>query len=353
MAANAFLDVYTFSTEEIRDIKELVIEQFLNAPDLNFLHTMYSGIVTDKEIGFIGEGGIVGKAGTGCTKIPQDWTIGSRKLTWHPKQWEIFLEECKTDLENTMVTYAMKNGVDRFDLTDTDYMSIVTDVLSLAVKKMIWRIIWFNDTLADNFVDGGIITNGIDPGYFNIIDGLWKQFQLAIVAHPELGVAIAANAEATKALQKSALTPDLTNTMFENMLDAAPIELRDPAKASFFVTQSIADKYARYLKGKGIDATYINLVEGITALKYDGYNVIPMPIWDEMIAKYNVTGTKVYKMHRAILIEKENLGVGTPSTGVIEDFKIWYSDDKFSNFIYAADKIDALLLNDQRFVLAI
>ena len=59
-------------------------------------------------------------------------------------------DECAEDLKNTMVLYAMNQGTRVDDLTDTDYMAIVVEVLIGAVYKFIYRLIWMSDTDADN-----------------------------------------------------------------------------------------------------------------------------------------------------------------------------------------------------------
>ena len=141
---------FFFTAEQIRNINELVYEGIAKLPELSELHTMYDGIVYDKEIGFLTGGGLVGKAAQGCNPTPQDWSVGSRRVAWTPKSWEIFLDECASDLENTMVVYAMNKGTRVNDLTDTDYMAIVVEVLIDAIKEMFYRLIWFGDSHADN-----------------------------------------------------------------------------------------------------------------------------------------------------------------------------------------------------------
>ena len=150
MSSMISFSAFTFTAEQIRNINELVYEGIAKLPELSELHTMYDGIVYDKEIGFLTGGGLVGKAAQGCNPTPQDWSVGSRKVTWTPKSWEIFLDECASDLENTMVVYAMNKGTRVDDLTDTDYMAIVVEVLIDAIKEMFYRLIWFGDTDADN-----------------------------------------------------------------------------------------------------------------------------------------------------------------------------------------------------------
>jgi hypothetical protein len=150
MSSMINFSAFTFTAEQIRNINELVYEGIAKLPELSELHTMYDGIVYDKEIGFLTGGGLVGKAAQGCNPTPQDWSVGSRKVTWTPKAWEIYLDECASDLENTMVVYAMNRGTRVGDLTDTDYMAIVVEVLIDAIKEMFYRLIWFGDSHADN-----------------------------------------------------------------------------------------------------------------------------------------------------------------------------------------------------------
>lgn len=341
---------FTFTAEQIRDIKELLFDEVLKAPELSAIHTMFSGIEADKEIGFIEEGGLVGKAKQGCNPVAHDWAIGTRKVTWQPKAWEVIIDECAKDLESTMVLYCMNKGVRSNDLTDTDYMTIVSLVLATAIKKAIYRIVWFSDENAKNVSEGGIITNGVDVDYFNIIKaGLFKQIQAAVTAHPEHLITIAANAKLTKKEQMS-LTGDEAYNILSQMYFAAPVTMR--ANMRFLVTQSVADAYQQYLIGKGIESTYKNLVDGVPSLSFIGIDVVPMPIWDEMIQAYNDLGDRYSYPHRAVLVEQATLAVGTPSDGVLEDVDAFYDKKSRVNRLEASDKIDAELLHEVRLVYA-
>ena len=144
------LSKFNFSAEQIRNINKLVYEGIERLPEISAIHNMWGGIVYDKEVGFITEGGLVGKKGQGCNPTAQDWNIGTRKVLWKPREWQIELAECAEDLKNTMVVYSLRTGTDIDDLEDTDYMIIVSEVLIGAVYKMLYRIIWMNDTDAEN-----------------------------------------------------------------------------------------------------------------------------------------------------------------------------------------------------------
>ena len=159
MAATLNFSNFEFTAEQIRDINDLLFDEVLEAPELTLITTLYPGIVFDKEIGFIGEGDLVGKARQGCNPTPQEWKIGTRTVKWQPKAWEILLEECWTDLEATAAIYALNTGVDIADFTDTDYYAIIVQVLSVAIKKFIIRLVWFSDEDAANVSDGGIMND--------------------------------------------------------------------------------------------------------------------------------------------------------------------------------------------------
>lgn len=424
---------FTFTAEQIRDINELVYEGIERLPELSAIHQFYPGIIYDKEVGFITGGGLIGKKGQGCDPQTQDWKVSTRKVLWQPKEWEIFLDECADDLKNTMVLYAMNQGTRVDDLTDTDYMAIVVEVLIGAVYKFMYRLIWMSDTDAeevdyndyplaaatqqtagsalegtvylavpkttdgavkcalangtiiylsgtaasgnaeadttyyskdtDNPVtvnEGGYITEDVDPEYFDIIDGLFKQLRGLVADDNTRGVTITANGKTSKADQMGEMTPDSAYSLLSTMWYKAPIKLRQTKadtnvdnRPKFLVTQSIADAYEQYLIGKGIDRTYVNLVEGVQVLSFLGVPVVPMAIWDEMIQAYNDLGDTYFKPHRALLTTKSVLAVGTPN-GEREfgEFDIWYDKTSRKNYILLKDKLDAKIANPDHFIYA-
>ena len=430
---NFDLAKFAFSAEQIRDINELVYEGIERLPELSAIHQFYRGIIYDKEVGFITGGGLVGKKGQGCDPQTQDWRVSTRKVLWQPKEWEIFLDECADDLKNTMVLYAMNQGTRVDDLTDTDYMAIVVEVLIGAVYKFMYRLIWMSDTNAEevdyndyplaaateqtvgssldgtvytavpkttdgavkcalangtiiylsgtaasgnaeadttyyskdteNTVtvnEGGYITEDVDPEYFDIIDGLFKQLRGLVAEDNNRGQTITANSKTSKADQMGEMTPDSAYSLLSSMWYKAPIKLRQMRadtnvdnRPKFLVTQSIADAYEQYLIGKGIDRTYVNLVEGVQVLSFLGVPVVPMAIWDEMIQAYNDLGDTYFKPHRALLTTKSVLAVGTPNGDrEFGEFDIWYDKTSRKNYILLKDKLDAKIANPDHFIYA-
>lgn len=427
------LSKFSFGPEEIRNINLLVYEGIQRLPEISAIHQMWGDIVYDKEVGFITEGGLVGKKGQGCNPTTQDWKIGTRKVVWEPKEWEVYLDECAEDLKNTMVVYSMRKGTEIDNLEDTDYINIVVEVLIGAVYKFLYRLIWLNDKDAENVVvenlptlalteqtagqaivgevyaavasttagavkgataaktivytaadaatgnaqadtdyytrdevnttevvSGGTYTEGLDMGYFDIIDGLFKQLRGYVAADSKRGITIAANQQATKAAQMSQMTPEAAYALLTGMWYKAPMKLRNMKsdtnienRLKFLVTQSIADAYEQYLVGKNLPQTFVNLTEGVQVLSLLGIPVVPMPVWDEMIQAYQDLGATFYKPHRAVLTTKSVLAVGTPTAGrMFGELDIWYNKDERKTKILLKDKADAKIANPDHFIYA-
>lgn len=352
MATNIDFTNFTFSAEQIRNINELIFDEIVQAPEITLICTIYPGIVFDKEIGFIGEGGLVGMKNQGCNPTAQEWLVGTRKVTWEPKSWEILIDECWTDLESTAAVYALKNGTDVSDLVDTDYETIILQVLVPAIKKFIIRLVWFSDTDAENVTDGGVITDGVDVDYFNILDGLFKQLLAQVTVNAEQRVAITENAEATYAAQK--LTPaNVRDTYLPELVFGANPALRSSENAMIICTQSFYDAYLRSLQGFNIESTYTNLISGQKVSTYNGIPIIPMPIWDEMIGAYEDLGAALNQPHRAIYVTKDVLAVGVDGEDSFEKMRIWYENKERVNYIELMGKADAKLLNPAMFKIAI
>lgn len=342
---------FSFTAEQIRDINELLYDEVMQAPEISLIHTIHPNIVFDKEIGFIGEGGLVGVAGQGCDPTAQDWKIGTRTVKWTPKSWEILIEDCWKDLESTCAVYALKQGVDVSDFSTTDYYAIVVQVLSVAIKKFIVRLAWFSDTDAKNVSANGVITNGVDTKYFSIIDGFWKQIIAQTTVNAAQRVAIAENTGATYAQQE--LSPTSVANYLKALKYKASMVLRSMTDAIVPCTQSVYDAWEQYNQGKEIESLYTKLIDGTETLKAYGMTLMPQPIWDEMIAKYENTGTKLNNPHRAVLTTKSNLNIGVDSEGSFEDMRIWYNPDSRKVKTELMGKADAKLYNPELLQVAI
>ena len=311
MAQILDLSKFTFNGDVLRSVSELIFDEVVKGPDLNMIHTVYPNIVTNAQIGFIGKGGLVGVKNQGCDPEPQDWSIGTRDVKFDPVAWEILIAACWTDLEASAAVYSLHKSVDIPDFTDTDYMAILTEVLLNSMNEFMYRLIWFSDVDAKNITDSGEITDGVAVKYFNLLDGLFKQMDVQIGINPAQHVTIAENAGATYEAQivSSANAANYIRQAYR----AAPAALRNMRNKFFLVTQGIYDAYTEVLQSACcIETTYQNLVNGMTVVSYNGIPLIPMTIWDEIIASYynDTTAGKHINPNRIVLTAPEVLAVG-------------------------------------------
>ena len=355
MAKVLNFDNFSFTAEQIREVKTLLWDEVLEAPEISLIHTIYDNIVYDKEIGFIGKGGMVGKAQQGnTTPVAQAYAIATRKITWTPKGWEILIHQHRSDIEATAAVYSMKTGSSYSDFTSSDYMAIVLEALALSVKEFIIRLVWFNDTAADVIANGGTLTAGTDKTFFNLIDGFWKQMLTQVTANAAQKVAITENAGATYLLQ--ALVPANVVGYLQKTVFNADINIRKMGNQFILCTQSVYDAYIQSLQATGagmVESMYTNLVAGMKTVTYNGLPLIPIPIWDVIIKAYYNNGTKLVNPHRIVYISKDILAVGVDSEKSFGDLDVWYDKDTRLVKIEAQGKADAKLLNPALFQLAI
>lgn len=349
------LSNFNFSGKQVQAVKELVWELMAEMEGALSFVTTYDNIKVDTEVGFIGEGGLVGRASQGCDPQAQDYNVGTRKVKWTPADWEILLHLCYTDITSTIAAFDLKNGLKKPDLTGTDYVDAIVTALHHSIEKFLWRFIWFMDTDAANIADGGVITAGVDVNYFNLIDGLWKQIFTQVTANASQGLAIAANSKSTKALQDSELAPSDVKALLYKMTRVAPIVLRQQEDKAIYVTQSIYDAYKESLSDVAVAALESreeNFINGMPALKVNGWDVIAMPMWDEIIRAYEDNGTTYNKPHRALATAKKVLGVGFDQVGDFDQLDIWYDKDTRKVKIEGMGNGDAKLLDPSLFVAA-
>ena len=352
MAKVLNFDNFSFTAEQIREVKTLLWDEVLEAPEISLIHTIYDNIVYDKEIGFIGKGGMVGKAQQGnTTPVAQAYAIATRKITWTPKGWEILIHQHRSDIESTAAVYSMKTGSSYSDFTSSDYMAIVLEALALSIKEFVIRLVWFNDTAADVIANGGTLTAGTDKTFFNLIDGLWKQILTQYTANAAQRVTISENAGNSYANQ--ALLPANVKGYLQSVVFGADINIRKMTNQFILCTQSVYDAYVQSLQGVTIESMYVNLTNGVKTLMFNGIAIIPIPIWDVIIKAYYNNGTKLVNPHRILYTSKDLLAVGFDSEKSFGDLDVWYDKDTRLVKIEAQGKADAKLLNPALFQLAI
>lgn len=334
----------------VRDLKALIFESIVSPEKLgnvfNIIPKQYDG---DK-LGFIGEFGLVGKAGSGCDPTYDTNTIGTTEKTWAIKRWEVAKSLCFADLESTLVKYVLKNHTEVSDLTANEYLSqIVQPRLETAIQKALFRIAWFGDTAAKATADGGVVLNSDYVPFFNITDGLFKQIYTIVAANANRHVDVAANAETTFAAQKTAMyTSGVPTSIVDGLIQGASVKLRGASNGVIFITYALKDALDWDLKKNnyGSELQWQSLFNGIQETSYNGITLRAIPEFDEIIQSYEGSATAWNKPYRAVYTTQDNLLLGLTSDSEVDTIDISFDHKDRKNYIYATDKVGALVAQD-------
>ena len=348
-ASTINLDALTFTADELRSLNELVVTAVLEAPALSAFHTLVTGIKNDRHIGIIpGTFGLVGKAGQNCNPEAQCYENIAIQKTWEPKVIEIIIDMCKNELDDTLMKLAERCGVQAFDLTNTEVFAFILDILTKDIEKMLLRHVWFGDTAAANVSGGGVITNGYDVGFFNIINGFFQQLAVIYAADTTKLTAMPGNTQLTYALQNSVATPLLTYTALNLVIDSAIPELAAQPDRILLVTKSVMDRIRRQLQALGtVFQDYTLMLNGLEFAKWDGIKIVSIPLWDQWIKAYENNGTVWNNPHRVVYTTVSNLNVGMECNGLFDNINSFYDQRSRINRIEARDAFDAKIIDDR------
>lgn len=345
----------SFDGEQIKSISEAVFTSGFAKPEVTQFHEVVTGIVATKQIAILGRiNELVGLGSNACDPSATPITITNTEKTWSPVDVSDRFEFCWTDLKETFFIWGLKKGIDKPDLTSTDFALWVEELLVDVIWECVYRIVWFNDTDAALVTasPAGVITAGTTIGHFNKLDGFFKQLFAIVSADPDRLTSgfTAVNGGASYTLQKfdaADTTNRLAITTLQNMEFDADLRLRDDDSRVYIVTQSIADQLKRELVSISMQYEIEKVTNGISVITFDGKTVYVFSFWDRIIRTYFDNGTTTYLPHRAIMVNPIDLQVGTEGEKQLDELKIWYNMDKKKTVIDFAFSIDAKFIRDE------
>ena len=342
------LDALHFTADELRSLNELVVTAVLEAPALSLIHDMVTGIKNDKRIGIIpGTFGLIGKAAQSCNPTAQCLEDIAIEKTWEPKYVEIIIDICIDELTDTLMKLALNCGVEIYDLTNTEIFAFILNILEKDIPKMLLRKVWFDNQAAANVSAGGVITNGFDVGFFNVLNGFWQQLAVIYAATAARMTVMPGNAQLTYALQGTVATPLATFTAVNGMIDAAHPVLKSQPDKIIIVTESVNQRLMRHLQALGIVYDIDYAMNGLQVTKWDGITMYTLPLWDETIRAYEDSGVRWNNPHRAVYTTKSNLKVGMACTSLFDNINSFYDQRSRINRIEAVDAFDAKIIDDR------
>lgn len=338
----------------VRELSRLVFLEVLQADRIGTLLDIHRNVYNGDKLGLVGEFGLLGKAGVGCSPEYSNDAINTAEKVWDIKDWEIAEQLCYKDIEDTLVKYTLESGTNIGDLTANDYLDeIIVPRLELAMMKMYIRLAFFGDKAAKNVTDGGIIKNGVDTSYFTLIDGIFKQLYAGVTAGTTKRVTIAANSESTIEAQLASIGVE-ARAALDNMIAAASPRLRQASDQVIYVTQAFATGFETQLLANccGSDLAWTALFSGIRETTYRGIRIRVVPMFDEIIQSYEGNGTAYNQPHRAIYTTERNLALGVNGTDEFAELDIFFDRTTRLNHIYATDKMGAMVIDESMAVIA-
>ena len=333
----------------VRQLAELIFLEIASDDQLGELVTFMLGQENGAKLGFVGQPGLMGKAGEGCNPTYDKSLVETSEKAWAFKEWVIAEAICYKDLEGTVAEHYAANGTDVADLTDTEYMdTIVRPILEQAITDLMIRFIFFGD------VDAlGTLKDGVDAGHFNLIDGIWKQLFVGVTEGKTVRVQIAANEAASVNAQYEAMKAAGAATgVLNELIIKTPMKLRKLTDRRFITTQAFADMLSLDIQNnnKGSDLQWETIFAGIQKTTYQGITYLAVPQFDEIIQEYlkNSTHAAAYdKPFRVIYTSKGNLRAGSKSKERIANLSVTFDDVSRNNYIYASDTIDAKVVAEE------
>lgn len=348
------LENLKLSERDVQDLRELIPLTILKDEEFGKFVNIKTNVRHGDQLGFIGEMSALGKSGAGCNPEYGKLSIENSEKRWSLGDWEIAKEICYKELEGTIAELAFKTGTDIADLTSTQFATVILEpALETAVRKMIWRIGWFNDKSAANVSDGGVITDGVDVAMMNVEDGLWKRIFTQVSANAEQRTEIAANGQASAAAQKSALwTKGVATDLVDKVLADADARISENG-GILMMTRGMANALANDIKKVyNTQLQWETIFDGFDVTEYDGVQVARIGVWDEMIRTYENNGTKLNLPYRIVYGNPQNFLVGTGGSAIFDKFDIWFDRKARTNNIYATGKMGTLIAEETLFHVA-
>lgn len=342
------------SNGALRSLAELIFLEQLGEDKLGQIITFLTGQEQGKKLGFVNPLGLVGRASDGCNPTYDNNAVTTSEKAWNFKEWQIAEQICYTDLEGTLAEHYPQNGSDVADLTDEEYMeTIVRPLFEAAIPKLIFRLVFFGDTAIE-----GQLKDGVDPKFFNLFDGIWKQLFTGVTEGKTKRFVIEANTKTTIDAQYEAmLAPGAATGVMDEIILRTPTKVLNQANRRFYVTDAFAKCLGLDIQrnNKGSDLQWESIFEGVRMTKYQGYEVVAIEQWDEIIQDYlkNTTNANAYdKPFRVVFGSKDNFRAGTKSQDAIAVLKAFFVEKEQMNYLLAKDTLDAKVAAEEYAVVA-
>lgn len=345
-------DLSKLSDAEKLAMSQLIYKRYVEAANITTVNPIIGGVQCNTPIPKADRGNnweyMQSTAGltSQCDDVDDTITITYSTKLWNPVPYKASPEICYKDLACKVKDYFMSEGCSSGDATGTQWAEAVLSVIGENIVRSHWIKAWFGDT-------------GATSTAFNAHDGLFVQMlAVATTGNTAQRYEIAENAEATKAAQL-ALGATAGLDVFQWMYDNQPDHLFGNSDLRIFATRTLCKNYLKWLQvNKQVECCERDPLTGvynINNLSIYGIPIVMVKEWDEIILNVSEfdNGTVYDNPHRAVLTYSDNMPIGTCSVDELDNFDVRYDSYTEKTKFVTEYTIDAKVIEDADFLLAV
>lgn len=331
--------------EYIRDIENLVQENALGMASAKEVFTIVEDVTTQTEYGYYGAIENVTRKDTGCGMEPLSVDVPVRTGFWNPEPFRIQVSDCYSSLEKTFLQWTKVKGIKKLDISDTDYINFLVELIQGGIYADFNRFAFFGDknhSLVGSGSGTQVLKTGLNPENYNVLNGLFSQFEKMLTTDPSKRVAIEENAKASYA-EQMALAPDRAFKVVSSLLEKAdPLTFAQGAKPILLITHSMVTNLSRYMRNQYRNELTLTKIEGgYETTEFEGVPIVTHRWLDQIIRRDFDNGTKWNNPHRVLLLDKAECQLGIDSENSLKDIEIEYIGGKEERvYIKAAYRAD-------------
>jgi hypothetical protein len=252
---------------------------------------------------------------TDCARTVTGNGININNTTVELSNLEMFIEQCKDDLEGTIGNVLaedwLRNGIEENNIEGTPFQTIINTLLQDSLRRDVFRIFSFGDKLS--------VSTDYDQ-----IDGLWN----TLIANSGSGASYCVRKVAT--LGVGALSSGEAIAALEAAYVGSAVILKEiPNNQKYFhVTGSVYENLLASYEANvnGTERQFTMLTNGADSLNYRGIAVVPVYAWDTALldTANPLFGTVEHLIHYST---KENHVVAVGNAGDLNRIGGWYDRD--------------------------
>lgn len=334
----------------VSELNEVLFGAVTDPESLGRIFTINKGIANGDKVFLVGDFGLVGKQEGSCSPEWDTADFVSTK-TWALDNIGVSIAQCWANIPAPFLRQL--SNLDGADARRNAYLDkIVMPRLESAVKKMYVRFGWFGDTRATATI-GADLKESTNAAYLKAsFKGIWGQ-AADIVATTGHVVNVAANEEDTRAEQRAAMyVAGVPSGIINDLITTSDPALRQSSDGVIYITLAMADALEWDMKAnnKGSELQWTALKDGVKMTKYNGVDVVVVPVFDEVIDLYEDENANPF---RALYTAKANVQMGTQGEGEIAELSVDYDPATKRVLISALDHFGAMLAQDNIVSLAI